>query len=137
MINQERYETYMDRDLINYLSLLAETLGRCPTVTDMDESEDMPDVSTYERRFGSWHNALGEAGLRPKWNQGQEMLTDEIVRWMTEHCGRLPNKADCSRKNGLPSAQTLRNNFGSLGLALAMAEQEYVNLISSLEDPQS
>lgn len=127
MNNQEHELRYLDRDLIAILTDLSGDLERCPVISDFDKRDDLPDISTFERRFGSWHDALKEAGLSPRYSQGQDKLLSEVVQWMVEHCGRLPSKADCKRKNGLPAAQTLRNNFGSLAVALSTAEEVYVN----------
>lgn len=36
-----------------------------PTATQMNEHDDLPYVSTYRRRFGSWNSALEAAGYEP------------------------------------------------------------------------
>jgi len=52
-------------DLINELQTLTEDLGGAPKAPEMD---DQGSYSTHEyyREFGSWNDALGAAGDRPK-----------------------------------------------------------------------
>jgi len=51
------------RQLIEDLQQFAEELGRTPTKGDMND--DGPwDSTTYQRNFGSWNEALKEAGLK-------------------------------------------------------------------------
>lgn len=52
-----------DEDLLNDLRLLYQKLGRPITGFDIVNLGDYADVSTYNTRFGTWTNALEQAGL--------------------------------------------------------------------------
>ncbi len=52
-------QKYTEQDLIQNLKALAEKLGRTPKSTELT----YPSIGTYNKRFGSWNNALRAAGL--------------------------------------------------------------------------
>lgn len=56
-------QQYTDEELRASLRKLAATLDRPLTQTDVTQADDLPSVSTFERRFGSWTQAKDAAGL--------------------------------------------------------------------------
>lgn len=54
---------YSDDELLSYLHELTATLDRVPTMREMAAADWTPSSSLYRQRFGSWSNALEEAGL--------------------------------------------------------------------------
>jgi CRISPR/Cas system CSM-associated protein Csm4 (group 5 of RAMP superfamily) len=54
---------YTDKELINYLMKFYEENGRIPVAKDFQNDSRYPHLSTYQRHFGSWQNALRIAGL--------------------------------------------------------------------------
>lgn len=139
-MHEHNKEKYSDTELITLLQMFAKQLGRTPIADDIKSADStMPDITTYERRFGTWHNALHAADLEPKYNKPKEKLIGEIVAFMLSHEGRLPRKRQFTRSNGLPAAQTLRNRFGSVSEAQLMAAVQYSHLMSAstaLEEPE-
>jgi len=58
-------ERYSDEDLLSWIEAAAEGLGYIPGYTRIQRSEwPGPSASTYERRFGSWRDAVNEAGYK-------------------------------------------------------------------------
>ncbi|NTV22789.1 MAG: hypothetical protein HGA85_00240 [Nanoarchaeota archaeon] len=55
-------KTYSRSELIDFLRLLAAELGRSPTPTDLKKSKWAPSQATYRKSFGSFRQALKEAG---------------------------------------------------------------------------
>lgn len=53
---------HSEDELITNLKQFAESLGRTPTSTEM-EADGPHSSTTYQNRFGSWNNAIQEAGL--------------------------------------------------------------------------
>ena len=56
---------HTDEELIDLLKAKARSLGRTPTVREVNPDNDMPSAMTYINRFGSWNQALEAAGLTP------------------------------------------------------------------------
>jgi len=53
-----------DSELVEYLKTFREQLGRVPRIKDMTQHGDFA-VNNYARRYGSWNQALEEAGMSP------------------------------------------------------------------------
>jgi hypothetical protein len=71
-----------DDRLIEYLHEFADDLDRQPTADQMDENGRY-DRKTYSRRFGSWNDALREAGFEP--SQPAHLVKGENhPRWSDE-----------------------------------------------------
>ena len=56
--------TYTEKELVNGLIDLAEELNKTPTKLDVELCLSVPSSQTYHNRFGSFNNALREAGLQ-------------------------------------------------------------------------
>lgn len=54
---------YEKKELLENLHILAKELSRIPTPTDLKERRWAASYSTYRKIFGSWDNALKEAGI--------------------------------------------------------------------------
>ena len=110
-----------DADLLTALTELAETLERPPTTGEMAE-QGAYNPATYHSRFGSWNDALVEAGLGTRnANEqiGDEELIAELHRLQTMF-DRRPTTTDMADA-GEYSAMTYRRRFGSWREALAVA----------------
>ncbi|WP_222114931.1 homing endonuclease associated repeat-containing protein [Haloferax prahovense] len=59
-----RGPTYTENELLNDLRQLAESLGRVPRKKDMNEYGEHG-ARTYQLRFGSWSDAVRQAGFEP------------------------------------------------------------------------
>lgn len=62
----KRYKNVTDEDLLKLLKDYGEKIGTTPSSVIMHKERDqmLPDIGTYERRFGSWKNALVLAGFK-------------------------------------------------------------------------
>lgn len=54
---------YTDEELLNELIRFKKEHGRSPIKEDFKNNPEYPSYVTYQRRFGSWYNALKIAGL--------------------------------------------------------------------------
>ena len=110
-----------DTDLLTALTELVETLERPPATQEMaDQGAYHP--ATYHSRFGSWNDALAEAGLgtRDTYSQiSDEALINELHRLQTLF-DRRPTTTDMA-DSGAYSSMTYRRRFGSWREALAVA----------------
>jgi bifunctional DNA-binding transcriptional regulator/antitoxin component of YhaV-PrlF toxin-antitoxin module len=70
-------KVYSDDDLLTELNRVASELSYPPTMSQMDELGEYNPV-TYRQRFGSWEEALIEAGLNPK-NRSTGAESDPII----------------------------------------------------------
>jgi hypothetical protein len=116
-------QTGYDREtLLSHLQDLAESLGRTPTKADLYAANGAS-PPTYESHFGSWPQAIREAGLEPggrfKRYDRAELL--DILRELAGELGHTPSTAELSEREDLPSAGTYRYRFGRWNAALREA----------------
>ena len=85
-------------DLLDELDRLVDELGRTPSYNDMTQ-HGVYDYSVYERRFGSWNEALKQADLavRRERNIDDTTLLDELER-LADELGRTPTYNDMTRQ---------------------------------------
>ncbi len=124
------YAQVTDEQLLDDLKRVANIL--CKTTFSSGEYKNYGEWSiyTYFRRFGTWNNALGNAGLIPYQQvSGRKIATEELFKeigriWVK--LGRQPTSTDV--KNGLSnfSMNTFSRRFGSWRKAL-VAFVNYVN----------
>ena len=124
------YAQVTDEQLLDDLKRVANIL--CKTTFSSGEYKKYGEwsISTYFRRFGTWNNALGNAGLIPYQQvSGRKIATEELFKeigriWVK--LGRQPTSTDV--KNGLSnfSMNTFSRRFGSWRKAL-VAFVNYVN----------
>lgn len=109
--------------LCNELVRLADELGQTPIREDVRRHSEYS-YSVYERRFGSWNNALREAGLEPRREKNipKSTLRDEIVR-LADELERTPSYNDMDQK-GKYSAGTYERKFNSWSEALRQSGYE-------------
>lgn len=108
-------------ELIRELHRLQEKLDRPPSTTDMNKYGEYS-APPYYRVFGSWNNALKEAGYEPietAERRSREELLSELKR-VAEECDSKPSKNDMA-DYGEPSPETYRAKFGSWNAALEAA----------------
>ena len=123
------WENVSDVELLEELHRLADDGGTPPTTTDLDE-RGSHSVDTYEDRFGSWRDALREAGFEPPPPQAvttEELLAD--LRRLRDEFGRKPTTTLVT-EHGQHSTQTYYARFESWDDALTHAFDE-----TDTEDP--
>lgn len=105
---------YSEEELLELIGGLATDLGRVPTRREMDECDELPASGTYRRAFGSWNDALRQAGLKPT-NQAE--ISDEelfeALRSVAADLGHPPTIVEMQTYDDLPSPSTYRSRFGS------------------------
>lgn len=107
-------------DLIAELHQLAETLGKAPSMRNM-EADGAYAPKTYLARFGSWNAALREAGFEP--NIRLDIPKEEALkqlRTFADELGRTPTSEDMTR-DGPYSRKLYERKFGSWNNALQAA----------------
>ncbi|OYR42869.1 homing endonuclease associated repeat-containing protein [Halorubrum sp. Hd13] len=107
-------------ELLAELRHLAEEHDTRPTA-DLMNDEGKYWVSTYRRRFGSWTNALAEAGVEPADARTAEEISDEELLAALDKLatarGVTPSFEEMER-DGPYSPRTYVNRFGSWTAAL-------------------
>jgi hypothetical protein len=109
-----RHTVYTDTELLNHLRDLAADLERSPTVDVMNE-RDGPSALTYQYRFGSWQDALREAGIEPRKTNRTEISDEELLDALQSLAADLDATPTCHQMNeqGAYSPTTYERRFGS------------------------
>ncbi len=112
-----------ESELLTDIRRLHNELNRVPTADTIREG-GAHSVKTYERTFGSWNNALKEAGfeVNNRSNIPESELLDELQR-LGDEIGRTPRATDMEKEGQFGSA-TYATAFGSWNHALQKAEFE-------------
>ncbi|WP_423743545.1 homing endonuclease associated repeat-containing protein [Haladaptatus sp. SPP-AMP-3] len=119
---------FSDQEMRDELRRMAGVLGRSPTSTEMDELGEYS-AATYRRRFGSWVNALADAGLcqdslkrSDSARIDERTLLDELRHLATE-LEHSPT-AEEMWKRGSHSPKTYLDRYGTWNAALEAAGLE-------------
>lgn len=117
--SSEGNEFYSSEYLVATLRVLYEELGRAPTADDIRNlSEKLPDVSTYERRFGSWIKALEAAGIEGCHNRSDETIIRQLAELAMRLGRRRPTKREVDSNPDVASSGLYTNRFGRFSYAV-------------------
>ena len=107
-------------ELIEQLIQFADELGRTPTKPEMNKKGPYA-ATTYLRKFGSWNEALEQAGLQIniEKNISDDNLIEEIKR-LADELDRTPSRRDMDQYGEFSSNSYLRS-FSSWNQALREA----------------
>ncbi|MFB6298200.1 MAG: homing endonuclease associated repeat-containing protein [Salinirussus sp.] len=102
-------------ELVDELERVADQVGGRPTSDDMLASGKFS-ITPYEKRFGSWNNALEVAGFRPFTGTTEDLFTREELltelQRLGEEVGRPPT-TEQMHEQGRYSTSPYQNVFGS------------------------
>ncbi|MFA9427347.1 homing endonuclease associated repeat-containing protein [Natronorubrum sp. A-ect3] len=112
---------YTKEELLTELHRLAEELDRTPTTEQMTRLSKYG-VGSYQRHFGSWNDALIEAGLAPnvRIDIPREELLEEL-EGAANRLGRSPTREEIPEMSKF-SAEPYKREFGSWNEALRASE---------------
>ena len=105
-----KFNTSVSKEyIIEGLTKFFKQHGRPPKVRECKEVEYLPSDVKIRKEFGSWDNALKEAGLSTSWTiekikKGVLSLADEL--------GRTPTSEEVNKSLKTPSRQTIYKKFG-------------------------
>lgn len=119
-----REKDISEADLIDAIHSLSDDLCRTPSAFEMDKVGEYS-VGAYERRFGSWNNALQEAGF--DLNNRSGIPDDELIaelRNLASRLDRTPRAIDMDSE-GQHGSATYTKSFGSWAEALKKANLEH------------
>lgn len=118
---KERADRVSDEEYLDTLREFADELDRTPRWQDM-EASDYPDPTVYRKHFGSWNNALEQAGLEPNTSgvkiPNRVLLAD--LQRVAAGIGHSPTEPEYNT-HGHFWLPTLRERFGTIGEARTRA----------------
>lgn len=111
---------YSDEELLQYIRDVAQEVEGSPTMSEFDELGPCSPV-TCQKRFGTWGDALKEAGFEP--NVRHDITEEELIEELqnlAEKCGHTPSNI-LMREDGPFHSNTYERHFGSWNDALREA----------------
>jgi len=114
---------YNNSYLINKIKILSLRLGRVPTSNDLGRKNNMPDRSVFEKRFGSWNNALRQAGFEINCDY-RVWTKEELLKKLREKAmelRRCPTQRDVNNDPSMPAKNNYRKYFRSFNGAIRKA----------------
>ncbi len=110
---------YTDDELIQWLQRFYEEFHTKPTADGFRNVKQLgfPDPINYQRRFGSWDNALIAAGYSSNKLYDADFLKSEIRRFIREH-GRPPTQNELHYAKGYPCKKAYKRVFGGVNECL-------------------
>lgn len=114
-----------EETLLSELKRLSDELGHIPRKEEIGE-QGKGSGSVYQKRFGSWNEALTAAGFEPntRWGIPREDLLTEL-REVAEELGHPPTTSEML-EHGEFTTQPYRRVFGSWRTALQAADPDYL-----------
>lgn len=109
-----------EKELLQAIHLLADSLGRPPTRPEMDH-HGLYSREPYERAFGSWNDALQAAGFDP--NKEHDIDSAELLdelQSLADQLGHTPSQAEMNEQ-GAYFSTTYETKFDSWNNAIKQA----------------
>ena len=113
-----------DEEILDLLRKKAEQLGHTPNAKSLIGDPNMPNVSTYEERFGSWSSALRAAGLKSRYYSSKNLSDEELLKLLRDKVnklGHIPTKKSLFGDPDLPKPSAYVERFDSWTKALELA----------------
>lgn len=111
---------YSDDELLEYLEEYYDEHGERPKVVPFRDDDSYPSPRTYQKRFGSWREALAEAGFESTPRYSREELV-EAIHDLADELGRPPSRREMKEADGYPSRYPFEAEFGSWSVAIRAA----------------
>nr|WP_281361551.1 DUF5797 family protein [Natronomonas gomsonensis] len=117
-----------ESELLDEIRRLRTTLGDVPTKIEMANQGDYS-VSQYENTFGSWSDAIREAGYDPQGSKQRKYTRDDVLAGLREVASTLnkPPSVNDINEHAPFSATVVYNYFGSIGEARRAAGVDQVD----------
>ena len=115
-------EYYTNQKLIELLIEKSKKLGRAPSSPEVNNDPNMPSMSAYLKRFGSYDKALAAAGLTSSakgHSTDEEML--QLLSKKAMELGKTPTSHEINADPDMPGSIAFAKQFGSYNNALIAA----------------
>lgn len=124
-IQNSRKKRFSDKELLNFLQAFYKENGKVPIVKDFFNNSKYPSCAIYQKRFGSWNNAMKLAGLdsREKYARGNMYTDKELLNFLNiyyEENEKVPTRRDFLNNLAYPDYQNYVAHFGSWNNALKL-----------------
>ncbi len=109
------------KHLLEFLKYFSEKEERSPEIRDFINNSKFPSFVTYQREFGTWNNALIEAGLETNDKKySRKQLIEKMQQFSNEN-NRPPKMDDFVNNPKYPGYDTYLREFGGWNNAKIMA----------------
>ncbi len=114
------YRIWSEEEILDLLRKKSKEIGKCPTQRDLDKDRLMPSKGVCRKFFGSFNNAMREAGLIVNYKINREELII-ILRKLYSELNRTPTREEINERGDCPSILPFVKKFGSYTAACLRA----------------
>jgi len=121
-VSYDPHTTHTDEEYLQILRDLRDELGRQPYIKDLKKA-NAPSNSTYQKHFGSWHEALEAAGIEIETVSSKTRTRGEIkqkIQDLADELGEPPSQREFENHANI-SSLTVRKRFDTWNAALKCA----------------
>ena len=122
---QDRREMlYSKEEILELLKLKAEEIGNTPTHDSVNNDPQMPNAYNIAKVFGSFNEALKQAGLKPNLQTKRRFSRDEILESLKQKAAetrQMPTYKMLDEDEEMPSPYQVCKTFGSFANAFVEA----------------
>ena len=120
-IKVNRFAEFKDNELLEYLIKFYKENERNPIELEFSNNTKYPSFYLYQKRFGSWNEAIKRAGLQA--NRFTKITDNELLEYLIKFYkenGRPPSEQDFSKNQKYPGSRMYYKRFGSWQKALKL-----------------
>ncbi len=124
------YDEHTELELLEYIKTFNKEEKRAPTQRDFIGNQKYPSFEVYQKRFGSWNNAIKKAGL----NINHEYTDEQLIVCIKSsgfETGKIPTVKDFSGNPKYPNFTTFIRRFGTWTNTLKHAGYDIDKLIKN------
>lgn len=120
--------SYTKDECLDKIRQFVKDYGRIPQNRDLIGNPKYPSFGTFQNLFGSFNEAICEAGFKPDKPYTKEEFQEAIIQFIEEN-GRIPKEKDFINNPKYPGVNTFIEFFGSFNGVLKSVEMDIDSMV--------